>query len=358
MSASRLARLVAEVRAAEVDLLLVSDLVNVRYLTGYSGSNGLALVGPETAVFLTDFRYVEQAAEEVDPVFERREVPRNLFEGISQVLARGEVRLGFEAESLAVARHRQLRELLEERVELVGLEGLVERLRAVKEPEEAERIKAACRLADEAFSVLLERGLAGRSERSVALELEWEMRMRGAQRVSFEPIVAAGAHGALPHAVPRERPIRRGELVVIDWGAQLDGYCSDCTRTLAAGPIDEPAREVYELVARAQLAGLGAVRAGAEARAVDAVAREVIDAAGHGERFGHSLGHGVGLEVHEGPTLARRSKDTLQAGNVVSVEPGVYLPGRLGVRIEDLVLVTGSGCEVLTAQPKELLLVG
>jgi Xaa-Pro aminopeptidase len=358
VSASRIDRLVSEVRAAELDVLLVSSLVNVRYLTGYSGSNGLALVGPEMAVFLTDFRYVEQAAAEVDPLFERREVPRNLLEGVLPALAPGEVRLGFEAEGLSFARHQKLRELLEDRVELVAAQGLVERLRAVKEPEEAERISAACRLADEALAAVLERGLSGRSERAVALELEWEMRTRGAQRVSFEPIVAAGPHGALPHATPRERAIERGELVVIDWGAELDGYCSDCTRTLAGGPIAQSAREVYELVARAQRAGLDAVRAGAQARAVDWSARELIEAGGQGEHFGHGLGHGVGLEVHEAPTLSRHSEDTLKAGNVVSVEPGIYLPGRLGVRIEDLVLVTESGAKILTSHPKELLELG
>jgi Xaa-Pro aminopeptidase len=356
---SRIERLVEAIRAAELDALLVSNLVNVRYLTGYTGSNGLALVGPQTLAFLTDFRYVEQAAAEVDPAFERREVPRNLLEGVEQALPGGELRLGFEAAHLAVAQHEKLRELLPARVELAPSTRLVEELRAVKEPAEVERIRAACRLADEALEALLARGLAGRSERELALALEWEMRTRGARRASFEPIVAAGPHGALPHATPRERAIAHGELVVIDWGAELDGYCSDCTRTLAAGELpDEDAREVYELVARAQRAGLEAVRAGAGAREVDGAARRLIEDGGHGEHFGHGLGHGVGLEVHEGPTLNAHSEDTLRAGHVVSVEPGVYLPGRLGVRIEDLVLVTESGCEILTSLEKALSAVG
>jgi Xaa-Pro aminopeptidase len=177
---------------------------------------------------------------------------------------------------------------------------------------------------------------------------------RGAQRPSFETIVAAGPHGALPHATPRDVEIRAGELVVIDWGAQLDGYCSDCTRTVAAGPPSEPAREIYGLVLEAQLAGLRAVRAGAGGREVDSVAREVIVAAGHGDHFGHGLGHGVGLAIHEAPRLSQRSEAVLEAGNVVTVEPGVYLPGEFGVRIEDLVTVTGDGAEVLTSLSKEL----
>jgi len=176
--------------------------------------------------------------------------------------------------------------------------------------------------------------------------------------VSFPPIVASGAHGALPHAQPRDVVIESGVLVTIDWGALLDGYCSDCTRTLATGELPDEERSVYELVLAAEQAGVAAVRAGAPGRDVDAVARALIDDAGHGEHFGHGLGHGVGIEIHEAPRLSVRSDDTLAAGMVVSVEPGIYLPGRCGVRIEDLVLVTGDGCEVLTGLPRELRIVG
>jgi Xaa-Pro aminopeptidase len=184
------------------------------------------------------------------------------------------------------------------------------------------------------------------------------MRERGAQRVSFEPIVAAGRHGALPHAVPRDVEIPRGELVVIDWGAELDGYCSDCTRTVAAGDPSAEATAVYDLVLEAQITGLQAVQAGASGQEVDAAARAVIDARGHREHFGHGLGHGVGLEIHESPRLSQRSPEDLLAGNVVTVEPGIYLPGAFGVRIEDLVVVTDDGCEILTAVPKELIIAG
>ena len=258
---------------------------------------------------------------------------------------------------MSVREHAQLRELLPDRVELVGVEGIVERLRAVKEPDEIEPMRGAAQLADEAFERLLERGLVGRTEREIALALEQEMRERGAERPSFDSIVAAGAHGALPHASPRDVEIAGGQLVVIDWGAQLDGYCSDCTRTIAAGEPGDVAAGVYELVLEAQLAGVEAVRAGADAREVDGVARAVIEAGGHGEHFGHGLGHGVGLEVHEAPRLSQRSDDVLAAGNVVTVEPGVYLPGDFGVRIEDLVVVTDDGGEILTTVSKELTVV-
>jgi Xaa-Pro aminopeptidase len=330
----RLADLLADL---DVDVMLVTDLVNVRYLTGYTGSNGLVLIGPLTRAFITDFRYVEQAAEEVHPSFERRRAPRDLVDAIGEALPVQTLRLGFEESHTSVRSHARLAEVLDG-VELVGLTGLVEGLRAIKEPDEIEYIRAATVLADTAFERLLHDGLIGRTEREVALALENDMRERGADRAAFETIVAAGPHGALPHAQPREVEIRRGELVVIDWGAQLDGYCSDCTRTVAAG---EP--------------GLGAARAGAAAREIDEVARAVIGAAGYREQFGHGLGHGVGLEVHEVPRLSQRSEDTLSPGNVFTIEPGVYLPGRLGVRIEDLVVATDDGCEVLTSVSKRLI---
>ncbi len=342
---------------AGIDLLLVSNLVNVRYLTGYTGSNGVAVIGPDTRAFITDFRYVEQAAVQVAPAFHRRRAPQELFNDIEHVLPEGPLRLGFEDAHVSVRGHARLRELLPDRVQLVGVEGIVERLRAVKEPDEVERIRSACRLADAALERLLEGGLAGRSERELALELEQVMRLLGAQRPSFDSIVAAGPHGALPHATPRDVEVARGQLVVIDWGAELDGYCSDCTRTVAAGEPDEQARIVYELVLAGQIAGVDAVRAGARAREVDGAARTVIDNGGFGERFGHGLGHGVGLEIHEGPRLSQRSDDVLAAGNIVTVEPGIYLPGEFGVRIEDLVAVTADGCEIHTSIDKQLLVV-
>jgi Xaa-Pro aminopeptidase len=232
----------------------------------------------------------------------------------------------------------------------------VERLRRVKDAEELAAIEAASQLADEVWRWSLERGLAGRSERDVARAAEARIRELGGDP-SFPAIVAAGPNGALPHAEPGEREIGRGELVVFDMGAKLDGYCSDGTRTYATGDPGDEGREIYAVVLEAQLAALEAIEAGVSGEAVDAVARKVIDAAGHGDRFGHGLGHGVGLEVHEGPRLSLRSDDVLAPGEVVTVEPGVYLPGKLGVRIEDLVVVGEDGLRNLSALPKDLQLV-
>jgi Xaa-Pro aminopeptidase len=344
---------------AGVDALLVSDLGNVRYLTGYTGSNGIALVGERTRVFISDFRYVEQAAEEVDSSFDRRTVPSStdLLEAVEASLPPDRVRLGFEADAMSVHRYERLLEMTGERVELVACIGLVESLRAVKDAAELASINAATALADASLERLLRDGLIGRTERELALALEHDMRERGAERPSFDSIIATGAHGALPHAQPRQVEIRRGDLVVIDWGARLDGYCSDCTRTVSAGEPADDAREIYELVLEAELAGVQAVRAGRSTREVDRVARDVIDAGGYGKQFGHGLGHGVGLDVHEAPYLRQKSDGELQTGNVVTIEPGIYLPGRLGVRIEDLVVVGDDGPQILTSVPKRLIVV-
>jgi Xaa-Pro aminopeptidase len=355
---ARADRLAARLPDMGADLLMVTSLVNVRYLTGYTGSNGLALIGPDTRLFFTDFRYTEQSAAEVDSAFERRIFTLDLFDGVADALPDEPVRLGFEDANLTVRSHRRLRELVPQSVELVAAGDSVESLRAVKEPGEIERIVAATAVADAALRQVIEQGLVGRTEIEVATALERAMRDLGAKRPSFDSIVAVGPHGALPHAQPRDVEIPAGELVVIDWGAELDGYCSDCTRTLATGELSDTAREIYELVLEAQLAGLEAVRAGVGGRDADAAARRVIDAAGHGEHFGHGLGHGVGMEIHEGPRLSQRSDAVLEAGNVVTVEPGVYLPGRFGVRIEDLVVVTETGCDILTSVPKDLIIVG
>ncbi len=347
-------RLTELLSGAQIDALLITAPVNLRYLTGFTGTNGLAVVGADRRDFVTDFRYVEQAAAEVNSRFDRRTAAQELLDSLSESLPAGPVRLGFESEHLSVARHQRLRASLEDRVELVPTPGLLEGLRRVKDASEIERIKAAVKLGDEALQRVLRQGLVGRTEREVAISLEVTMRELGAQRPSFDTIVAAGPHGALPHAQPREVAIEAGTLVVIDWGAELDGYCSDCTRTVATGELDDEAREVYALVRAAQLTGLEAVRAGRGGREVDGLARSVIRLGGHEERFGHGLGHGVGVEVHEAPRLSQRSEDVLAAGNVVTVEPGVYLPGRFGVRIEDLVVVTETGADRLTRVSKEL----
>jgi Xaa-Pro aminopeptidase len=351
---TRAERLGALAGERELEMLLVSDLTNVRYLTGFGGTNGACLVGPELRVFFTDFRYTERATKEVGDEWDRPGGEREL---LPQIAKRMRGRVGFEDAKLSVRQLKKLQEAVADEVELVPAGDLVEVLRAVKEPEEIERIAAAAELADGVYGWALERGLTGRPEREVARACEARIRELGAEP-SFPPIVAAGANGALPHAEPGDREIGDGELVVFDMGALVDGYCSDGTRTFATGEPGEEAREVYELVKKAQEAALEAVKPGAAAKYVDAVPREMIDDAGHAERFGHGLGHGVGLEVHEPPRLAASSEDTLEEGNVVTVEPGVYLPGRFGVRIEDLVVVTTDGHRNLSGLAKELQIVG
>jgi Xaa-Pro aminopeptidase len=348
-------RLVALLAEPELDALLVTDAVNLRWLTGFTGSAGLALVAADGGRrFVTDFRYLTQSAEQLDPAW-TREIAQDGFERLVEGLPAGPWRLGFDDATMSVKDHARLAALVGEDVELVAAGGLVEELRARKDPAELEAIRAATRLADTALEQVLARGLAGRTEQAVALDLEITMRQLGAQGVSFPPIVAAGPHGALPHAVPRDVVIPVDTLCVIDWGAHLDGYASDCTRTYATGKgLDPRDRAVFDVVLEAQLAALDAVRPGPLGREVDAVARAIIDAAGHAEHFGHGLGHGLGMDVHEGPRLSKQGDAALAPGNVVTVEPGVYVPGRVGVRIEDLVVVTEDGGEILTSLPKAL----
>jgi Xaa-Pro aminopeptidase len=339
----------------EADLMLVTDLVNVRWLTGFTGSSGAAVVGREgSRRFVTDFRYLTQSAEQLDPAWER-EIAVDLLAGVVKGLpGSGDLRLAFEDAHMSVKDHGKLAGMLRGGIELVPAGTTLEDLRAIKDPEELDAIRAAARLADDALIEVLERGLVGRTEREVALDLEFTMRRLGAEAVSFPPIVAAGDHGALPHANPRDVEIPSGTMCVIDWGAQLDGYASDSTRTYATGEVDPRDGEIYALVLRAQEAALEAVRPGPTGREVDAVARAIIDAAGHAEHFGHGLGHGVGLAVHEGPRLSKQGETALAAGMVVTVEPGVYVPGAVGVRIEDLVIVTDDGAEVVSSLPKDL----
>jgi Xaa-Pro aminopeptidase len=345
----RLAGLVGE---RELDQLLVTHLVNVRYLTGFGGTNGACLCAAEQRLFLTDFRYTERAGREVEG-WDVVTVEGDWLAGLAERLA-GKV--GFEDEHLSVRSLGKLTEQAPDGVELVAAGGLVEQLRRAKDELELKAIAEAAKLGDEVYRWSLERGLTGRSERDVARAAEARMRELGAEP-SFPPIVAAGPNGALPHAEPEEREVGSGELVVFDMGAELEGYCSDCTRTYATGEPGEKAREAYELVRAAQKVGLEEIGPGKDGKAVDAVPRRLIDEAGYGARFGHGLGHGVGVEVHEAPRLSVRSEDTLRAGDVVTVEPGVYLPGEFGVRIEDLVVVTEDGHRNLSGLPKDLTLV-
>jgi Xaa-Pro aminopeptidase len=362
---SRAARLAALVAQEGLDQLLVGDLVrlgdssrdaisNLRWLTGFSGTSGLAIVGAEDRVFLTDFRYRERAGREVAAEFERATAERELLASAAKRL---HGRVGYDDANTSVKSLRKLVELVAEGVELVAAGGLVERLRRHKDDDELGTIAEAARLADQVYEWLFERAVVGRTEREIMLDAHRRMHELGADDPSFAAIVAAGENSAVPHHASSEREVRAGELLLIDMGAMVNGYCSDCTRTVAAGEIDDDPREVYELVRSAQVTALEAIRAGVAARDADSVARDPIVAAGHGEHFGHGLGHGVGLEVHEAPRLSQKSDQTLEVGDVVTVEPGIYLPGRFGVRIEDLVTVTDDGCRKLSNFPKDLRVV-
>lgn len=352
MSAARIERVRALLVERELDSLLVTGAENVRWLSGFSGTNGTLVVDAERALLLTDFRYLVQAADQA-PDFDVVDGGSSPRAKLADLLAADE-RSGFDDADVRVKTHTALVQQLDGRCELVSASGLVERLRAVKDESEITLIAEASELADGIYRSLAEEGLVGRTEAEVAWRIAELAHAAGAAGLSFPPIVAGGAHGALPHAEPRDVVIERDQLVVVDLGVIHRGYCSDCTRTFATGEIGDAARETYELVLEAQLAGLAAVKAGAECRAVDAAARDVISAAGQGEHFGHSLGHGVGVEVHELPTLSTRAEGKLESGNVVTVEPGVYLEGQFGVRIEDLVVVTEAGSRILTGFPKEL----
>jgi Xaa-Pro aminopeptidase len=340
----------------EVDALLVTDPVNIRYLTGFTGTNAMCVVGPGIRRFITDSRYVQRAALEVSG-FDQELAPQEFLAALSDGWASGRLRLGFEDHKLPVRRHKRISELLPESIELVPAGGAVEAERALKEPEEIEAIAVAAALADEALLEVLDEKLSGRTERAVALAIEDAMRRRGAEP-AFATIVASGANGASPHASPGDTEIAPGVLVTIDFGAKLDGYNSDCTRTYACGELPDELLELYELVRIAQEEALEALAPGVGGSEADAVARDRITAAGHGEHFGHGLGHGLGLEVHEAPQLGRGSEDVLAAGNIVTVEPGVYVPSMGGVRIEDLVEVTAEGGQSLSGLSKELSITG
>jgi Xaa-Pro aminopeptidase len=355
--ADNAATLIAE---RKLDLLLVSNLVNVRYLSGFTGTNGVCLIGGEARVFITDFRYIERSKSEV-PDFELVPGKQDLLEQVAEVVserAGAGARVGFDDAHVTVRTHARLAKLLPSGAELVAAGGLVEGLRVVKDDGELALMRRAAEITDRLYLWLVsDHGLAGHTELEVARALERRAQDEGAEEVAFPPIVAAAENGALPHANPRNVPIPRDSLVVVDLGCRVEGYCSDCTRTFATGEISSEAREVYELVHTAQAAAAARVAGGAEARAVDAAARDEIAAAGRGDLFGHGTGHGVGLEVHEAPRVAPKVETVLEAGNVVTIEPGVYVPGKFGVRIEDMVFVTDGGAESFTTLPHELITV-
>jgi Xaa-Pro aminopeptidase len=358
--AGRIDRLRGHFGEKGIDALFVTRLVNIRYLTGFTGSAGLLLVGPDEVLFVSDGRYRDQAADQLAAagVPARIEISGTEQKRIVHDAAKaaGYGRIGLEAHGVTWSQQRAFASEWFPGAELVATEGLVEELRRVKDAGEVARIRAACHIADTAFANVRSRLVERPTEIDFALDLEFEMRRLGAAAMSFEPIVAAGPNGAKPHARPSDRRIEPGELLVLDFGCMVDGYCSDMTRTVSVGDPGPEARRMYETVLESQRAGREAVREGVDCAAVDKACRDVIAEAGWADAFLHGTGHGVGLEIHEDPRVAATGKGSLATGYVVTVEPGVYLTGIGGVRIEDTVVVTPDGCEILTASPKDLVL--
>jgi len=357
--AGRLERLRARVEGAGCDALIVSNLSNVRYLSGFSGSSALLVVLAKEAVLVTDGRYGAQAAQEAARVGANVRVEAHRPNGHGQLLRdvlAGVSKVGLEAEHVSWAAQRRWSEGWAKGLELVPTSALVEALREKKAPPEAARVEAAAAIADAAFARVAHLVHERPTEASLALALDTEMRQLGAEGCAFETIVAAGPNAAEPHHRPSGRRVEPGDLVVLDFGARVDGYCSDMTRSVWAGPEragrSAELAKAYAVVLASQEAGLAALGDGVPAAAVDRACREVVEAAGWGEQFVHGTGHGVGLDIHEAPALAATSEDILGSGHVVTVEPGVYLPGLGGVRIEDTVAVREDGGRVLTGTAK------
>jgi Xaa-Pro aminopeptidase len=335
--------------SAQLDApLLVTNLVNVFYLTGFDSSNAALLVEPgDGATLYTDFRYAESARSVPDV-----EVQMTRRAMMADVGARLKGRVQFEADVLPYLEWERLRSGA---AELIPTSGLVDGIRAIKDDEEIAKLAKAARIADRGFEALTAETFVGRSEREIAWRLRELLHAHGADELSFETIVASGENGALPHAHPTDRIVERGTLVTVDWGVRVDGYCSDCTRTVSTGGLPDKLREAYEVCLAAQKRACANIKAGLTGVEADALAREPITAAGFGENFGHGLGHGVGLAVHEAPRLSTESTDTLEVGHIVTIEPGIYLEGLGGVRIEDLAVVREDGVDLLTSFPKELI---
>jgi Xaa-Pro aminopeptidase len=350
----RVERVQRALESLDADALLVTNLTNVMYLTGFSGSNGQVLVTPDEARFMTDGRYRARARDLVKTadvaIYSNR-----LTDVLKPILGETNItRLAVEGRTMTLADRDDLAERLEG-VDLVTAKGQVEDLRRIKEPSEVEALRSAIALGDAAYEHILDRIRPGVTERTIGLELEIYMRTHGADDISFEPIVGSGPLSAHIHHTPSERRFEKGDFVLLDFGARVDGYCGDLTRTVVLGSPSEAQQRQYDAVLKTNSDALEAMKPGADCHAVDAVARRTLVEAGFDD-FGHGLGHGLGLEVHESPRLSRISTDVLEPGMVVTNEPGLYLEGG-GVRIEDCVLITEAGPEVLTKAPKESLTV-
>jgi len=357
VNASRVERIRESMRVRRLDALLLTDLDSVRYLSGFTGSTATVVITPDRAIIFVDSRYVLQAATDC-PGFEVKKYSGEVIKAVSELVNElAPTRLGFEADHVTYSTHRKLRSLTSKSTRLAPTRRLLEPLKLVKEPAEIEKIREAAALADECFSYMLTRIAPGRSERDLAFDIYEFMYKHGADQVAFESIVAAGPHAAFPHFKPTDTPVEPGQMVKLDFGANVRMYNSDITRTVFAGEPDDKQREVYGVVLEAQLRAIDAIKPGAPGKDVDAVAREFIASRGYGDYFGHGLGHSIGMGIHDGPGLSPTSDTVLASGMVMTVEPGIYIEGWGGVRIEDDVLVTDTGAEVLTGSPKDIIVV-
>jgi Xaa-Pro aminopeptidase len=351
----RLAKLRASLAGEGLEALLVTNPVNRRYLSGFTGSAGYLVVTADRALLFTDFRYVTQANEQASG-FTIVEHGTSALASIGDALrAAGVSRLGFEQQHVSYGSYLSYGKDLGNGIELVPTEGLIEKLRRIKDEAELAVMRRAVAIADAGFEFLLKTLRPGLREIEVALELETFMKRQGAKGPSFDTIIASGERSALPHGVASERTIRTDEFVKTDFGALYDGYCSDMTRTVVIGKPTPKHREIYDIVLEAQLATLAGIRPGITGREGDAIARDIIAARGYGDNFGHGTGHAVGMDIHESPRLSKTEETRLEPGMVVTVEPGIYLPGFGGVRIEDIVVVTENGCEILTKSTKDFI---
>lgn len=337
-----------------IDALLVTNMYNVRYLANFTGTTGLVVITKEKAYFVTDFRYTEQAAEQAQGF----EIVKNeglIYEEVARIVKEDGInKIGFEEENITFSTYKTIDELI--KCDLVPVTGLVEKLREVKSEEEIETIKQAVQIAEKAYDYILGFVKPGVTEIQVANELDFYMRKEGASGVSFDTIVASGVRSAMPHGVASEKVIEEGDMVTIDFGCYYQGYVSDMTRTFAVGDPGEQLKEIYEIVYQANKKVNEVAKAGITGAELDAVARDYITEHGYGDKFGHTTGHGIGLEVHEGPALSYRNENKLVVNNVVTNEPGIYIPGLGGVRIEDDLVIKENGNEILMTTPKELII--
>ena len=351
---SRVANLRKEMFEEDISSFLITSSYNLRYLTGFTGTTGVALITLEEAFFITDFRYTEQAETQC----EGYKIVQNhgpIFDVVADLVEEKElINLAFEEATVSFKEYVQLEMILE--VDLIPVSGMIEELREIKDDSEIEIIQKACEIADQAFSHILTYIKPGMTEIQVANELDFHMRSLGASSVSFETIVASGLRSAMPHGVASEKVIEQGDFITIDFGCYYQGYVSDMTRTISLGEPSEKLKEIYQIVKEAQQKVLDIAKPGMTGAELDAVARDFITSKGYGEAFGHSTGHGIGLEIHEGPNVSTMAEKVFVSGNVITNEPGIYLPGIGGVRIEDDMLVTDNGIKRLTHSEKELII--